>query len=447
MAELSSIITTFNCGRKEVDVDYFAASLLGSFTNASLPPDLIVLALQEISPIGFAFLGGSLLTPYFSRLAESVFRAVDWRYGKDADYEHVLTRNAGMTAIMVFARRAVKDNIRWIEEAGTGVGVWEMGNKGAVGVRLGLEDDVLLTYVAAHLAPMESEWERRNEDWKNICENLVFERSQGSSRIAASSEREPLLSGSDDNASSSHTIFSPPSYLFFAGDLNYRTSDVQPQPKDFESWPHPLTSNSDEFDFKELLKQDQLTREFSKGKTLHHLAEAPVTFAPTYKYSSKAQTLAADSASIITRAIREEPRRSNETFPGLQIDSVQGQHWLWAKHRVPSWCDRILYLAQIPPKVHAYKALPVQPTSDHRPVSLTFSIPRKALDQSGVIADPMFTTRKNWKQKRAAAQRYEMVVGLGAYLTLTGQGEALLAGSIIGIVGGYLVLAALLGST
>ncbi|KXT10797.1 hypothetical protein AC579_2968 [Pseudocercospora musae] len=446
MAEISSLYTTFNCGRKEVNVDYFAASLFGSFTNATLPPDLIVLALQEISPIGFAFLGGSLLTPYFSKLAEAVFRSVDWRYGQDADYEHVITRNAGMTAIMVFARKSLKESIQWIEEAGIGVGVWEMGNKGAVGIRLGLEDDVLLTYVTAHLAPMESEWERRNEDWKNICENMVFEPSEASGRIAASTEQQPLLSRSENDNGDQHTIFSPPSHVFLAGDLNYRTSDVQPQPKDFESWPHPLTSNPDEVDFNELLRQDQLTREMANDKTLHNFAEAPITFAPTYKYSSKAQTLAADSSQTIAKAIRDKPTRITETFPGLQIDSVQGQNWLWAKHRIPSWCDRILYLAEAPPQVYMYKALPVQPTSDHRPVSLAFSIPRKPLQQ-GQRALTTFEIRKDWKQRRAAAQRYELAVGLGAYLTLTGQGEALLAGAIIGIVGGYLVLSTLLGST
>ncbi|EME85240.1 uncharacterized protein MYCFIDRAFT_46597 [Pseudocercospora fijiensis CIRAD86] len=408
MADISSLFTTFNCGRQEVNVDYFAASLSGSFTNATLPPDLIVLALQEISPIGFAFLGGSLLTPYFSKLAEAVFKSVDGRYGKNADYEHVITRNAGMTAIMMFARKSFRDSIQRIEEADTGVGVWEMGNKGAVGIRLGLEDDVLLTYVAAHLAPMETRWERRNEDWKNICENLVFEPSAASGRMAASSEQQPLLSRSGNENGGHHTIFSPPSYVFVAGDLNYRTSDVQPQPKDYESWPHPLTSNPDEVDFKELLTQDQLTREMANDQTLQNLAEAPITFAPTY--------------------------------------NVQAQNWLWAKHRIPSWCDRILYLATAPPQVHSYKALPVQPTSDHRPVSLAFSIPRKPIQQSQQ-AISTFKIREDWKQRRAAAQRYELAVGLGAYLTLTGQGEALLAGTIIGIVGGYLVLSALLGST
>ncbi|KAM3416651.1 DNase I-like protein [Cercospora zeina] len=448
MGDLHCHITTFNAGREEIHTDYFASSLYSSFKAATIPPDLIVLALQEIAPIGFSFLGGSLLTPYFSRFAEAVYRATQWRLGQDADYEHVLTRNVGMTGLMIFARSTAKDSIRWIEEAGTGVGLWEMGNKGAVGVRLGLDDDVVVTFVAAHLAPMEEAWQRRNEDWQNICATLVFEpvdsaRREGLPQLIAD-EQDRLLSDEHGQAEQQQSagrrgLFTPASYLFFAGDLNYRTADQRPDLKDFEGWPQPMSTGSDPTHYSQLLKKDQLSRELQGGRTLHGLSEASIDFPPTYKYSSKAMQVAMQTAQQL-----ESAKNTDETFPGLELDNTVEQVWLWAKHRIPSWCDRILFSAAAPPKVQSYNALPIQPTSDHRPVALSFSIPREAVVLSP--QPPPFKIDNDWKARRAWARKYELVVGLGAYLALTGQGEALLAGTVAGVVGGYFVLVALLGN-
>ncbi|KAF2215133.1 hypothetical protein CERZMDRAFT_36187 [Cercospora zeae-maydis SCOH1-5] len=447
MSDLQCHITTFNAGREEIHTDYFASSLYSSFKAGIIPPDLIVLALQEIAPIGFSFLGGSLLTPYFSRFAEAVYRATQWRFRQDADYEHVLTRNVGMTGIMIFARSTAKESIRWAEEAGTGVGVWEMGNKGAVAVRLGLDDDVVMTFVAAHLAPMEEAWQRRNEDWQNICKTLVFEPVDSARREglphSTGDEQDRLLSHeqgqAEQQSTGRHDLFTPASYIFFAGDLNYRTADQRPDLKDFEKWPQPMSTGSDPSHYSQLLKKDQLSRELNGGRTLNGLSEAPIDFPPTYKYSSKAMQMARQTAQQL-----EFTKNKDETFPGLELDNTVEQVWLWAKHRIPSWCDRILFSASAPPTVQSYNALPIQPTSDHRPVALSFSIPRKAVALSPQL--PSFKIESDWKARRAWARTYELVVGLGAYLTLTRQGEALLAGTAIGVIGGYFVLVALLGN-
>jgi hypothetical protein len=417
-------------------MDYFASSLYTTLKPTSLPPDLIVLALQEISPIGFSFLGGSFLTPYFSAISEAVLFATTWAFSDDVIYEHVLTRNAGMTGIMVFARKEIKGKIRGMEEAGTGVGFWEMGNKGAVGVRMGL-DETAVTFVAAHLAPAEDACERRNEDWKKICENLVFEGvdAKSSGKTQRTGESQPLLAENRTSEGGQQSgLFGKPSYIFVAGDLNYRTSDTPPDPKDHENWPQPMASESDPAHFTQLLSKDQLTRELNNGRTLHHLAEANITFPPTYKYSSRAQQLAKDNA-------RQYQSSSKGPGPTVNLEDRQEQVWLWAKHRVPSWCDRILYLADEPAKVHSYTALPVQPTSDHRPVALSFSVP---MTMPSVVKDAPFDIVDGWKERRANARRLEILVGIGAYLSLTKQGQALLAGSVLGIVGAWFLLHSLL---
>lgn len=457
MPPVHCLLTTFNCGRQPVHIDYFASSLYNALQAGRLPPDLIVLSLQEIAPIGASFLGGSLLTPYFKRLTEAVLRATRWKYDQDAtDYETLIVRNVGMTAIMILARKSIKENLAWIQEGATGTGVWEMGNKGAVGIRLALQRDgeeEIVTFVAAHLAPMEEKWERRNEDWRSICERLIFEpvpsKALGASKksTSANDESEPLL-GSEDQAehddgnagegSSEHTLYYPASYLFLAGDLNYRTSDSPPPVVNGDkSWPQP-SSSADQLSA--FMSTDQLTRELQAGHTLHNLAEAPITFPPTYKYSTAASSYAAD---VAAKHERQATPNTDESSPAIPLDQ-EPDKWHWATHRVPSWCDRVLYLAAAPPTVHAYTALPIQPTSDHRPVALNFTIEPTHSGSIGASPSP-FPVDKNWQARRIAARRLELLVGLGAYLGLTREGQVLIGGTAVGVVFGYLALRYVLG--
>lgn len=115
MSTLTAHITTFNCGRALPSTTHLANELFSNSPN--LPPDLIVLCLQEIAPIGYAFLGGSFLAPYFSKFSTIVHDAVSKSFEPNADYTPLLVRNAGLTALMVFARSDAKDKIRWIETA------------------------------------------------------------------------------------------------------------------------------------------------------------------------------------------------------------------------------------------------------------------------------------------------------------------------------------------
>ena len=83
MADLSCYITTFNCGRTLVDVDFFASQFFNGL-KSNLPPDLIVLCLEEIAPIAHSFLGGSFLAPYLTRFTTVVHAAVAKRFELDA---------------------------------------------------------------------------------------------------------------------------------------------------------------------------------------------------------------------------------------------------------------------------------------------------------------------------------------------------------------------------
>ena len=84
MVDLSCYITTFNCGRALINADYFSANFFNplSSNSSALPPDLIVLSLQELAPLGYSFLGGTFLVPYFARLVQAVHTAASLRWGK-----------------------------------------------------------------------------------------------------------------------------------------------------------------------------------------------------------------------------------------------------------------------------------------------------------------------------------------------------------------------------
>lgn len=404
-------LLTFNCARNLVDPKSLAPSLFDALPPNVAVPDILAVSLQEISPIAYSFLGGSYLTPYFEQITATVDLAVTLRSDGNEHLQHVATRSLGMTGLMIFARPRTAERIRWIQTAGVGVGAWNMGNKGAIAMRIGLScpgaSEMLLTIAAAHLAPMESNVPARNNDWENIVRNLVFVNDATSGYSA--SETVPLLSsGLLEPPEDGSGLFHGNSHVFFAGDLNYRTSDLSPGPDAHKSYPQPASPESSKH-YSHLLTRDQLIREKEANRTLHGLQEMPINFPPTYKYSMHAEKTSKG----------DRPSHPHEE-----------EHWLWAKHRYPSWCDRILYRAgQLKP--HIYTALPIQPTSDHRPVALSLRVGDHPVAQPAELsygdgsAIPPFPLNPEWKSRKDTARRLEVVVGILSYLTLTRKGNAI----------------------
>jgi hypothetical protein len=437
MATLSLYILTFNCGRSFIDIDAVASQLFTHLQSPTLP-DLLVLSLQELAPVSYSLIGGSFLVPYFERFYHAVQKAARKASNAEDDgpvYNPIAVRNLGMTGLMVFAKDA--SAIQDIETGGVGVGLWGMGSKGAVGVRFKYQangSSAELTFVAAHLAAMEDALKQRNEDWKSIAQGLIFsstapERKQNPTFL--SSEDLPLLSISPRDGS----IYKPTSHLFLAGDLNYRTSILHPSPVDhIQAFPQPHHDPSSPNHYSTLFKSDQLNQERLAGRTCHGLTEASVTFPPTYKYEPKEPFLTPD----------EEISK-----------------WHWAKHRWPSWCDRILYLdvpawlkrshpeAEI--TTHKYSALPLFPTSDHRAVGLELTvslipIPSPEEDEEGndPRVHPPFEIDINWKSRRDRARRLEIVVGFMAYFTTTWEGSAVVLAMTAGAVGAFFAIRAMI---
>jgi hypothetical protein len=449
MEELNLYILTSNCARNLIDIDLVAAHFFDVLPTSSPAPELIVLSLQELAPIAYSFLGGSYLLPYFDAFIKAVKKgtAKQWK----ESYVNLVKDHTGMTGLMVFARADIADRISCIDTAHVGFGLQDMGNKGAVSARLkyvveGPSSQAAdLTFVAAHLAPMEDGLAKRNLDWQSIVERSVFSQGQGSPRtVEGDSQTDESTSLLNDRPStSSHTIFAPNSHLFLAGDLNYRTSDVSPLKEDAIRFPKRNADPSSPSHYSHLLQEDQLIREMRAGRAFQGLSEAPITFPPTYKFSDAAQQAA---------------RRALET-------GDSDTEWNWSSHRWPSWCDRILYLddalsrdtgegaTQRTVKPVVYDALPLFPHSDHRPVALAVSVALRPSDHMVGDANGVSETKTlapfaidpTWRSQRDAARRKEIVVGVLAYLGLTWEGNGMVLASVVGLVGAWVVLRSMWG--
>ncbi|CRJ97123.1 hypothetical protein BN1708_009449 [Verticillium longisporum] len=470
---LDLFVLTFNCAKRLINAAVFASHLQAAFKqNATALPEVVVFSLQEVSPLASAFIGGSFISPYLLAFEEALNLAAAAAAAQDANtngrdetvtvaptastgpvrpYTLVRARNVGMTAIMLFARDPAA--LRDIQEAEVGFGANNMGNKGAVALRATFgrgEDETEVTFVATHLAAMEWNLRKRNENWGSIMQGLAFEDPKAVVRespaltaaageeAAADNERSRLLAAEEDDAQSKAqqarlqdlSVFRPSAHLFVAGDLNYRISAESPPPKA----PFPSLDDASEHHYPRFFETDQLTAEREAGRTLHGMSEAEVRFPPTYKY---------------------------HVLDGE--DDKGGVNWKFASHRWPSWTDRVLYLdvpganegvasaARI--DVRAYDALPVLRTSDHRPVFLRVDVPmlspaqmREALAAAVASAGgtddpraepPVDVDVDTWAA-RAAARRSEKWAGSTMYLWTTRAGAYAIAG-LLGLgIAGYL---------
>lgn len=401
-------------------------------------------SLQEVAPLSYAFIGSYFLNPYYARFGEalnlaaervlatspdaddddaSVAHAAAGPQGNPQPYTLVRAKNVGMTAILLFARDP--GCIRKIDEAECGFGAADMGNKGAVGLRVtwggpGAPDTTTteLTFVAAHLAAMEWNLKKRNANWRSIVAGLTFANPRSvlpgaafpANRAAPTPDRsgagdiaprlptgdspDPSEEEQEDSESDSETtrpllnppspddapltpahlaalhaisVYKPTAHLFVAGDLNYRISATTPPPQSA----FPSFDPASPHYFPSFLPRDQLTRERQANRTLHGLSEAEVAFGPTYKFD-----VLGDGEEGAENA--EEVRRAREGGGGVKVVP-----WKFAGHRWPGWCDRVLYL-DVPGwvkgrgekvEVTAYDGLPLMAVSDHRPVFWRAHVP------------------------------------------------------------------------
>ena len=100
-----------------------------------------------------------------------------------------------------------------------------------------------------------------------------------------------------------------------------------------------------------------------------------------------------------------------------------------------------------------YTALPLQPTTDHRAVTLEVKIPLIPIPQPDeneeeesrdVRLEPPYDTDINWKTRRDRARRLELISGFVTYFTTTAEGAAVLFALIGGAIGAVFAFRAIL---
>ncbi|PHH69693.1 hypothetical protein CDD82_7602 [Ophiocordyceps australis] len=504
-SSLDLVVITFNCAKHLIDVGVFAKHVQSVFEHKATTSelaDVVVISLQEVAPLSQAFIGDYFLSPYLARFDEAINLAAaehcreqnangggglnaaepgtgggghggqETTSGMKAKkpYSLVKAHNVGFTAILLFARDP--ERLKKMEQGEVGFGTADMGSKGAVGLRMlyaveatdtTSQQSTELTFVATHLAAMEWNLALRNANWEAIMRGMTFEDPKAfaqpwpspCSASASTDEQHRLLhdEGHERVRRQLHdvSIFKPSSYLFVAGDLNYRISTRSPGPEAVFPSLDPKSENY----WPALLPLDQLTREREAGRTLHGLSEDEVRFPPTYKYVVKQQ-----------QATRHRLLQWRREAEGEHVDEAgdeqdEGLPCSFAPHRYPSWTDRILYL-DLPswvkarldaPRitVHAYDALPLMRSSDHRPVYMRVRVPLVSPKDmvpplTGRLAQtdsldprvqlPVDIDVEAW-QRRKAARNKEQMLGWAMFFWSTSQGTWALAALLVAGLGAY----------
>lgn len=238
------------------------------------------------------------------------------------DESYVLLHTANMVGLFtcVFVRHKERERIKNVRGAEVKRGMGGLhGNKGALILRFVL-DDSSLCFVNCHLAAGQTQTAHRNNDVAAILEAECL-----ASETSLTARADHFVSGGDGSMIMDHEI------CVLNGDLNYRIDSI---PRNV------IIDAVRQNNLPKLLDRDQLlaSRRKNPGFRLRSFNEAPITFAPTYKYDVGTD----------------------------EYDSSE-------KKRSPAWCDRVLYrglgrIKQLDYRRHEARA------SDHRPVSAFFKL-------------------------------------------------------------------------
>ncbi|XP_014262113.1 inositol polyphosphate 5-phosphatase OCRL-1 isoform X2 [Cimex lectularius] len=207
------------------------------------PPDIYAIGFQELDLSKEAYL-------FTDSIREENWRLmVEKGLHNGAQYKEVkLVRLVGMMLIVYVQEQYDVMNVA-VDRVGTGI-MGKMGNKGGVSVRMEIYN-TSMCFVNSHLAAHVEEYERRNQDYNEICSRTSF------------------------------TAFTPPKAIkdhdqvYWLGDLNYRITGL-----DVNAVKEYILMEK----YKPILENDQLVKQHRLKKVFVGYKEGPINFMPTYKY-------------------------------------------------------------------------------------------------------------------------------------------------------------------
>ncbi|XP_041988020.1 type II inositol 1,4,5-trisphosphate 5-phosphatase [Aricia agestis] len=210
------------------------------------PPDMYAVGFQELDLSKETF------------LFDQTFREDEWysavcaNIDKRAKYLKVeKVRLVGMLLIVLikkehfpYVRNIVCDTV------GTGI-MGKMGNKGGVSVRFDLHN-TSICIVNSHLAAHVEEYERRNQDFRDISNRV---------RFVQPNQLPKAIKDHDQ--------------VYWLGDLNYRITELDPL---------KVKKLIDDNNFAPVIEFDQLKQQHKLSTVFAGYTEGTINFKPTYKY-------------------------------------------------------------------------------------------------------------------------------------------------------------------